>query len=103
MIMMIQNLTADERQAVNDLCSRYRVRELALFGSVLRDEETATSDIDLLVEFESGAQVGFMTLSRMRRELSAILQRPVDLVPKQGLKPRIRDAVLSSARIIYAA
>ena len=79
------------------------MRELALFGSVLRDDFNARSDVDLLVEFQSDARVSFITLSKMQRELASLLQRPVDLVPKGGLKPRIRESVLSSARVIYAA
>ena len=90
-------------EEIKMLCQRYRVRELALFGSALRDDFDASSDVDLLVEFEPEAQVGFMTLARMQRELSAILHRQVDLVPKGGLKPRIRQAVLSSAEVLYAA
>lgn len=99
---MIQDLDFPIEE-IKMLCQRYRVRELALFGSALRDDFDASSDVDLLVEFESEAQVGFMTLARMQRELSAILHRQVDLVPKGGLKPRIRQAVLSSAEVLYAA
>lgn len=88
---------------IGEICRRYRVRELALFGSALRDGFKAGSDIDLLVEFEPGAEVGFMALAGMQRELSAVLHRNVDLVPKGGLKPRIRQAVLSSAEVLYAA
>lgn len=89
-------------EEIKMLCQRYRVRELALFGSALRDDFGAGSDVDLLVEFEPDTQVGFMTLARMQRELSAILHRQVDLVPKGGLKPRIRQTVLSSAEVLYA-
>jgi uncharacterized protein len=88
---------------IEEFCHRYQVRELAIFGSALRKDFNAASDVDLLVEFEPEAQVGFMTLSRMQRELSAIMQRKVDLVPKQGLKSIIRQAVLSTARVLYAA
>jgi predicted nucleotidyltransferase len=73
-----------------------------VFGSTLRDDFTSTSDIDLLVEFEPEAQIGFMTLSKMQRELSQILNRQVDLIPKKGLKLKIREAVLSSAKVLYA-
>ena len=59
--------------------------------------------MDVLVEFEPAAQIGFITLSRMRRELAELLGRPVDLVPREGLKPKIREAVLSSAEVVYAA
>ncbi|HAF70629.1 MAG: DNA polymerase beta domain protein region [Acetothermia bacterium 64_32] len=83
-------------------CRRYKVRRLSLFGSVLREDFGPKSDIDMLVEFEPGAQVGFLTLSRMARELSTILGRPVDLVPRSGLKPAIRDAILKEEHVIYA-
>ena len=84
-------------------CQRYQVRELALFGSVLCDNFRADSDLVFLIEFEPEAQVGFVPLSKVQRELSAIVQRAVDLVPKHGLKPRIRQSVLASAEVIYAA
>jgi len=86
-----------------EFCRRNYIRRLALFGSVLRDDFRADSDVDVLVDFQPGAQVGFMALGRMQRELSALLQRPVDLVPRDGLKPLIRDAVLASAEVVYAA
>ncbi len=101
--MINKDLTQDALRAIRDLCHRYQVRELSIFGSAIRDDFSTTSDIDLLVEFEPEAQIGFVTLSKMQRELSTILHRPVDLVPKRGLKPRIREAVLSSARVLYAA
>lgn len=90
-------------EEISQLCRKYRVRELALFGSALRDNFTAHSDVDILVEFEPDAQVGFLTLTRMQRELSSLLHRKVDLVPKGGLKPKIRQAVLSSTEVLYEA
>ena len=69
----------------------------------MREDFRPDSDADVLVEFEPDAQVGFIALSRMQRELAELLQRPVDLVPKEGLKPKIREAVLSSAEVVYAA
>src|SRR5437870_4359584 len=86
-----------------ELCRQYQVRELALFGSVLRDDFAPESDIDLLVDFDPSAQIGFLTLARLQRELSALFQRSVDLVPKRGLKPKIRQSVLEQAEVIYAA
>lgn len=100
--MTHEDLTPTALKAVKNLCQRYRVRELSIFGSALREDFNAGSDIDLLVEFEPEAQIGFMTLSKMQRELSAILNRPVDLVPKGGLKPKIREIVISSAKVLYA-
>jgi len=89
-------------QEIGVLCDRYQVRELAVFGSFQRGEQTPESDIDLLVDFLPDATPGFLTLSRMQRELSELLHRPVDLVPKGGLKPAIRNQVLAEAKVVYA-
>jgi len=93
------NLNAESIAA---LCRRYHVRELALFGSAVREDFRPDSDIDLLIEFEPETKVGFMTLARLQRELSIVLGRRVDLVPKGGLKPIIRRSVLDSAEVLYA-
>ena len=90
-------------QELADVCRRHHVRRLALFGSVLRDDFRPDSDVDVLVEFEPQAHIGFVALGRLQRELAALLQRPVDVVPRDGLKPLIRDQVLSSAEVLYAA
>jgi hypothetical protein len=86
-----------------DFCQRYQVRRMALFGSVLRDDFRPDSDVDVLVVFDPAARITLMTLGKMKRELSGIFQRPVDLVPQDGLKPVIREAVISSAQEVYAA
>jgi len=86
-----------------DWCRRNPVQELALFGSALTVELTEDSDVDFLITFKPEARVGFLTLARAQRELEAILGRRVDLVPKSGLKPAIRNEVLSSAQVLYAA
>jgi uncharacterized protein len=91
------------REQLTDFCKRNQVKELALFGSALTAQFNDESDIDLLVTFEPGTRVGFLTLARIQRELEALLGRKVDLVPKGGLKPVIRDSVLASARVLYAA
>jgi predicted nucleotidyltransferase len=88
---------------IAESCRRNQIRELAVFGSAVRGELRADSDIDLLVVFEPDAVVGFLALGRIRRELSAIIGRKVDLVMKDGLKPLIRDEVVSSSRALYAA
>ena len=88
---------------IENFCQRYQVRRMSLFGSVLRDDFKEDSDVDVLIQFNPGARVSFMTLGKMRRELSALFHRPVDLVPEDGLKSVIRAEVLSSAREVYAA
>jgi predicted nucleotidyltransferase len=91
------------KDKIDDFCHRHRIRGLYLFGSVLRQDFRPDSDVDVLVEFEPDAQVGFIALNRMQRELAALLGHPVDLVPREGLKPLIRETVLSSAEVVYAA
>jgi predicted nucleotidyltransferase len=90
-------------EELTDFCRRYQVRELAIFGSMLRQGYRPDSDIDLLVSFEPGTRVTFLTLARMQRELGVLFGRKVDLVPKDGLKPGIRDHILATAQVLYAA
>lgn len=88
--------------AIADVCRKYQVKELAIFGSVLRDDFRPDSDVDFLVMFESGDYGPWMgKLTGLGEELSDVLQRKVDLVPKEMLKWVIRDRVLSSAEVIY--
>lgn len=101
MEIALSSLVPTDRLA--DFCNRNQVQELALFGSALTGDFGENSDIDLLVTFRPGAHVGFLTLARMRRELEEMLGRRVDLVPKGGLKPAIRESVLATARVLYAA
>lgn len=89
-------------EAIREVCSRYYVTELALFGSVLGPEFRPDSDIDVLVEFEPDAPIGFLGYAGLQTELSELLGRQVDLVSKVGLKRRIRKPVLESAQVIYA-
>ena len=100
--MVSPRIKISERK-IRDFCQRYQVQRMALFGSVLRDDFRPDSDIDVLVMFDPSARITFMTLGKMERELSGIFQRPVDLVPQEGLKPAIREAVLASAQEVYAA
>ncbi|MDP9364640.1 MAG: nucleotidyltransferase domain-containing protein [Chloroflexota bacterium] len=88
---------------IAELCRRYRVRELSLFGSTLRDDFRPDSDLDFLVLFEPDAEVGFLEFAALRRELAVAVGQEVDLVSKPGLKLIIRDEVLASARVVYAA
>ena len=91
------------QEQIAAFCHRNQVRRLALFGSVLREDFGPESDVDVLIAFEPQARIGFMALGRMQEELTAIFRRPVDLVPQDGLKPLIRESILSSAEELYAA
>jgi predicted nucleotidyltransferase len=86
-----------------EFCQRNYVQRLALFGSVLRKDFHPESDVDILVQFSPDAHVGLITLARMRRDLTRLFNRRVDLVPMDGLKPVIREYVLGDIEEIYAA
>ncbi len=86
-----------------DICRRHHVSELAVFGSVLRDDFGFDSDVDLLYVFEPEARVGWREIYELERELSDLLRRAVDLVSKRWLNPTIAEDVLAEARTLYAA
>ena len=81
-------------------CLRHHIRELALFGSVLRDDFGPDSDVDVLVEFEPEHIPG-LAFFAMQDELSLILGRTVDLNTRQFVSPRFRQQVETEAEIIY--
>ena len=83
------------------LCRRHRIRKLSLFGSVLRDDFEADSDVDVLAEFEPGAGVGYIRLAGIELELGEMLGRKVDLNTPGGLHRRFRDRVLAEAEALY--
>ena len=89
---------------ISALCQRWHIDQLSLFGSVLRDDFTVDSDIDILVEFESDFTPGFLKLHRLQEELSALFDhRTIDLVTLKFLNHRIRDRVLDTAEVCYVA
>jgi uncharacterized protein len=90
-------------EALEAICRRYKVCELSIFGSGIRTDFRSDSDVDLLVQFDESARIGFLALAALQRELSELIGRKVDLVPKEGLKPLIRDSVLSSAKVLFHA
>ena len=93
---------ASKRSQISEICQHYAVRELLLFGSGLDSRFQSESDLDLLVDFQPGSRVGLIRLGQLQAELEALLGRRVDLVPKGGLKPLVRDAVLQHTEPIYA-
>lgn len=83
-------------------CRRNRIRKLAFFGSVLRDDFSAESDVDVLVEFEPDAHVG-LQFFKMEQELSEILGRKVDLNTTGFLSKYFREKVVAEAEVLYDA
>lgn len=91
---------------IAEFCRKWQVTELALFGSVLRDDFHSDSDIDVIVQFHPDAHPRFSTLDQMEVELKAIFHRDVDLITRQGIEASRnylrRREILSSAQVIYA-
>jgi predicted nucleotidyltransferase len=90
------------KDKIAEFCRRNRIRRLALFGSVLRDDFMPNSDVDMLVEFEPGARVGLRFFA-IEAELSEILGRKVDLNTPGFLSKYFRDEVLAEAEALYDA
>ena len=88
-------------------CRRWRVNELALFGSVLRPDFGPESDVDVLIAFEADVRWSLLDHIQMEQELSAILGRRVDLVSKRSIERSEnwirRRAILETAQVVYAA
>ena len=92
------------KEEIAAYCRRHRIRKLAFFGSVLRDDFATGSDVDVLVEFEPGAHVGLFGLYDMEQELSRILGgRKVDMNTPRSLSKYFREEVLRKAEVHYAA
>jgi len=91
------------KEPIAAFCRRNHIRRLALFGSVLRTDFRPDSDIDVLVEFESGHAPGLFGIARMERELSGIFDgRRIDLRTLEDLSRYFRDDVEKQAEVQYA-
>jgi predicted nucleotidyltransferase len=88
---------------IDDFCRRHGIARLSLFGSVLREDFSPSSDIDVLVEFQPGRAPGFIGFAGLQLELSKILGRTVDLRTPADLSGYFRDEVLREARLLHAA
>ena len=93
---------SDDRVA--DFCRRWKITEMSVFGSVVREDFRPDSDIDVLVSFEAGAGWSLLDVVTIQEELAALLGRPVDLIEEAALRnPYRRAAILESKQIVYAA
>jgi len=93
-----------QRGAIAEFCRRYKVRKLSLFGSVLREDfDPDRSDVDVLIEFEAGADQSLFTLVRLGDDLSGVFGRPAHVVTPGSLSKYFRDEVLAEAEPQYVA
>ncbi len=95
------------KEKIETFCQRNHIRSLAFFGSVLRDDFSPESDIDVLVEFESSFAPGLMKMTDIENELSAILGHEVDLVERESVEKSLnyirRRHILESLESVYVA
>lgn len=92
-----------EEDKLVDLCTRYKVREMSVFGSAACGRLRPDSDIDILVDFVPDANIDLVDYASLMLDLTNLLGRKIDLVSKKGLKPRIKASVLQQAQLLYAA
>lgn len=100
---MRTDLKLPSRKQLAEFSKRHHIRKLALFGSILRDDFSLDSDIDILVEFEHGHTPGFFELMKMEEELTNLFGRTVDLRTPQDLSRYFRDEVMATAEVQYLA
>ena len=91
------------REAISDFCRKHHIRRLALFGSVLRDDFRADSDVDVLVEFEPSHVPGYFEFFDMEQEFGGIVGRKVDLNTPGSLSKYFRARVLAEAVPLHDA
>ncbi len=89
------------------ICEKYKIKEISIFGSVLRDDFNPDSDVDILIDFLPGARITLFKYQQLREELEALFNRKVDLVSKTELiacTNRYRKSgILSNTRLLYGS
>ena len=90
-------------QRLAEICRRYQVDQLSVFGSVARGQMRPGSDVDILVEFSPAAEIGLIEYAGLMLALTGLFGRKVDLVSKPALRPLLRETILHEAQLLYAA
>lgn len=105
--MAVQEKISIPKEEIASFCRRNRIKELALFGSVLRDDFRPDSDVDVLVKFEAGVESDFERLQNMKEELERLIGRSVDLVERQSIENSEnyirRKHILTHLETVYVA
>jgi len=100
---MVTHKIKVSRSELSAFCRKHRIRRLAFFGSVLRDDFGPESDVDVLVEFDENAKVGLIKFAGIEIELGELIGRKVDLNTEGFISKYFRDRVLSEAEDLYVA
>jgi predicted nucleotidyltransferase len=103
--MMVKRKIDISQEQIADFCLHWQISELALFGSVLRDDFGPESDLDILVTFAPGAEWGLLDHVKIEQELASLLGCKVDLLTKRAVERSpnwiLRREILSTAEVIY--
>jgi predicted nucleotidyltransferase len=92
------------KRKISTFCHRWKIVELGLFGSALREDFKSSSDVDVLVTFASDSQISIFDLAQMQIELEGLFGHPVDILEKEGLRnPFRKREILKTTKVIYAA
>ena len=105
-MVTVENILLPQKK-IADFCHRWQINELALFGSVLRDDFEPDSDLDVLVTFAPGADWSLFDHLRMEEELSHLLNREIDLLSRQAVEcshnKLRRQEILNTAQVVYVS
>jgi len=101
--MYLPNIKIDEK-VLAKLARQYKIHELGIFGSVLREDFSDESDIDIIVEFEQDTEYSLFDIMKIKEEFEMLFGKEIDLIEKNGLRnPYRRESILNSMKVIYAA
>ena len=99
--MTKQEIKDKMREAVRQVPHLADIKSVALFGSYVNGTPTEESDVDVLIDFEPNATIGFFALSDIKDSLETVLGRPIDLLTPQAISKYFRSKVLAQAEYVY--
>jgi len=100
--MLLDKIKIISKSTLKEICHRWRIKELALFGSILRTDFNIESDIDILVTFFDDASWSLWDIVKLKNELTQLFEKKVDLVEKSALSnPFLRYEILNNQQVIY--
>jgi len=104
--MTIRNINIQEEQ-LGEICKKYKIRELAIFGSALREDFNEKSDVDLLVEFKPDSGISLFDIVDLKEAFESFWGREVDIVSKKAIQMSRnylkKKAILDNYKVIYAS